>query len=233
MENEEENGAEEGEVEGESEGEEEQFDAPVIFSAVQVVNRFHEVFATHTLFPSERVASIAELFLEEAVIASLKKPSNVYLKGRAAIGDSFLKTAAAPVTISKRVFLDLDVLGAAQLGSPSSAGISFCFDLHRAGMAPGLGDKAKDTLLLYRCVNAQLTSVWGMVDADKLASNSDLSAAQVLTSAAWSNYVWPIVARDVVAEDGEQGEALFDDLSDQQKARLAVFHNYDHMETWG
>jgi hypothetical protein len=74
-------------------------------TAVQVVNRFHDVYAQDTLFQSDRLKNIAQLFTADAAICSLKTGA-VYLNGREAIYDSFAKTTAAPTTISKRIYFE-------------------------------------------------------------------------------------------------------------------------------
>lgn len=133
-------------------------------TAVQVVNRFHEVYAKDTLFQQDRITAIAELFAEDARISSLKTDSQ-YLAGRAAIGESFQKTAASPVEVSKRIYIEPSAASA----SSSSASCSYLLDLHRAGSAPGLGDKLKDAALLYRVQGSCITAIWG---AALLASKS-------------------------------------------------------------
>jgi hypothetical protein len=72
---------------------------------VQVVNRFHDVYAQDTLFQSDRLKNIAQLFTADAAICSLKTGA-VYLNGREAIYDSFAKTTAARTTISKRIYFE-------------------------------------------------------------------------------------------------------------------------------
>jgi hypothetical protein len=208
---------------------------------VQVINRFHEVFAHDTLFQSQRLGDIAQLFSPGAVIASLKTCA-VHLTGVEAIKESFAKTTAAKVTISKRVYferaapttLDADVPVAGGDGQdgedgeeveapPRSAGggggapVTFCLDFHRPGTAPGLGDKAKHTVLLYRCQAAHISHIYGMVDHEQLSAPEDMEKSQVLKSKVWA-LVRPIVLRDWEKLD-EEGEAHF--------------HNYDRMEVWG
>lgn len=184
--------------------------ASICVTAIQVVNRFHEVYSTDTLFAQDRITSLCALLAPSSSIRSLKTGTE-YLAGPAAIGESFNKTLAAPVAVSKRVYIeptgqDLDGTGS----------VSYVMDLHRAGTAPGLGDKAKDTVLFYRVKGAEIMSIWGTVDSEKLAADSDLSKDRLLGSKAWK-----LVSQIVVKERGSLDEAG------------VHYHNYDHMEVWG
>jgi len=179
---------------------------------VQVVNRFHEVYARDTLFQQDRINAIAELFAEDAVISSLKSGS-VYLSGRAAIAESFLKTAASPVEVSKRIFVE----PCAPSSSSSSPSFSYLLDLHRAGSAPGLGDKLKDAALLYRVQGPLITAIWGAAESERLAQDPQLSRELLLASKTWRQ------AGDVIRRERPL----------DAEASQAHYHNYDQMETWG
>lgn len=199
-------------------------------TAVQVVNRFHEVFSTDTLFPSERLKNIEQLLAARASIASLKTGS-VHLSGQEAIRESFAKTSATPCVISKRMYIEQEApedahsaaaTGPAEDGEESEVSqpasrVTFCLDFHRPGTAPGLGDRAKHTVLLYRCQAAHLTQIWGMVDHEQLSAPEDLEMCQVTSSKVWA-LVKAMVLRDLPSFD---------------ESRDAHFHNYDKMEVWG
>jgi hypothetical protein len=208
-------------------------------TAVQVINRFHEVFAHDTLFQSKRLGDIAQLFAPGAVVASLKTGA-VHLTGSEAIKESFAKTTAAPVTISKRVYFERTptaiAAGEASTGGGSgnageegeevesphavathSVPVTYCLDFHRPGTAPGLGDKAKHTVLLYRCQAAHISHIYGMVDHEQLSAPEDMEKSQVLKSKVWA-LVRPIVLKD------------WEELDEKSEAH---FHNYDRMEVWG
>jgi hypothetical protein len=122
-------------------------------TAVQVVNRFHELYAAKTTSPSTRLESLNEIFEENAVISSLKNVNNIYLSSRRAIVDSFAKTTAQEVTVSKRMFVNMDDDNDNAEGNCTKSAespITFVLDFHRACTAPGLGDQAKATILLYQ-----------------------------------------------------------------------------------
>jgi hypothetical protein len=179
---------------------------PIHVTAIQVVNRFHEVYSTDTLFAKDRIASLCELLAPSSSIRSLKTDAE-YLAGPAAIGESFNKTLAAPVSVSKRVYIE---------PTEEQGSVSYVVDLHRAGTAPGLGDKAKDTVLLYRVKDAEILSIWGTADSEKLAADADLSKERLLTSKAWK-----MVSQIISKERSSVDEAGLH------------YHNYDRMEVWG
>eukprot|EP01038_Epipyxis_sp_PR26KG_P015836 gene15836-21457_t len=176
---------------------------PFRITAVQIINRFHEVFQSNPLFISNRLNDIESLFEENSFIASLKNGSN-YISGRTAVRDSFLKTTSSEVTISKRIFVD------------NNGPITFCFDLHRSGTSPGLGDRTKDTVLLYKCCDSHIQGIWGTADQEKLASNTELSKSELLSSKLWKYALQYI-------------HSVMPDLNDE----IIHYHNYDHMEVWG
>jgi len=185
-------------------------------TAVQVVNRFHEVYAKDTLFQQDRINAIAELFAEDARISSLKTGSQ-YLAGRAAIAESFQKTAASPVEVSKRIFVEPSTASSTIASSSSSTSCSYLLDLHRAGSAPGLGDKLKDAALLYRVQGPFITAIWGAADSERLAQDLQLSRELLLASRSWR------LAADLIRREQPLDE----------RASQAHYHNYDQMETWG
>ena len=190
-------------------------------TAIQVVNRFHDVYATDTLFAKDRIAALSDLFAATATIRSLKTDAE-YLSGRESIGASFNKTMAAPVTVSKRVYIEplddglRDASSSSSANTPSTSSISFVMDLHKAGTAPGLGDRAKDNVLLYRVHDAEINRIWGSADTEKLAADEDLSKEKLLCSKAWK------LVSNLIRK-----ERSLDEEKD------AHYHNYDRMETWG
>ncbi len=201
-------------------------------TAVQVINRFHEVFAHETLFPSERLNAIGQVFSPEAAIASLKS-GVVHITGQMAVQESFAKTTATQPSISKRIYVEYSGEEGSAKDNTTSAGgdveagevtyhsnapkVTFCLDFHRPATAPGLGDRSKHTVLLYRCVNAAITHIWGMVDHEQLSQPEDLEKSNIMKSKVWA-CVKPIVMKDLLSFD---------------ESRDAHFHNYDRMEVWG
>eukprot|EP01032_Pedospumella_encystans_P012562 gene12562-14528_t len=196
-------------------------------TAVQVINRFHEVFAHDTLFPSERLNAIGQVFAPDAVIASLKS-GVVHITGQVAMQESFAKTAATQPGISKRIYIEYSdeestcgASGDVEAGEvTSNAGapkVTFCLDFHRPATAPGLGDRSKHTVLLYRCANAVITHIWGMVDHEQLSQPEEIEKSNIMKSKVWA-CVKPIVTKDLLSFD---------------ESRDAHFHNYDRMEVWG
>eukprot|EP01032_Pedospumella_encystans_P014208 gene14208-16335_t len=196
-------------------------------TAVQVIKRFHEVFAHDTLFPSERLNTIGQVFAPDAVIASLKS-GVVYITGQVAVQESFARTAATQPGISKRIYIEYSgeesttsTSSAVEVGEVTSntgaPKVTFCLDFHRPSTAPGLGDRSKHTVLLYRCANAVITHIWGMVDHEQLSQPEELEKGNIMKSKVWA-CVKPIVTKDLLNFD---------------ESRDAHFHNYDRMEVWG
>lgn len=192
-------------------------------TAVQVINRFHEVFSQDKLSSSQRLSQIGQVFSPGAVIASLKS-GVVHITGKTGVEDSFAKTTASVPAISKRIYVEhapdntesaTDTFTAP--AAPISPKITFCLDFHRPGTAPGLGDRAKHTVLLYRCASAQITHIWGMVDHEQLSQPEELEQSVIMKSKAWA-LAKPLVVKDIGG---------FDEVRD------AHFHNYDRMEVWG
>lgn len=177
-------------------------------TAVQVLNRFHEVYSRDTLFSADRVQSISELFSDSASICSLKSGAQ-FLTGRTAIAESFAKTSPAAVAVSKRVFVE-----SSPSATTSLPRASFVFDLHRKGTSPGLGDKTKDGVLLYRVVGASIEQIWGAVDNERLAVDENLTEERLFQSKVWK-LAGEIMQREV------------------QPIGERHYHNYDHMEVWG
>jgi hypothetical protein len=183
------------------------------FTATQIVNRFLEVFASSD--SANRIASIAELFSINAVIASLKN-GNVLIEGQRAICASFESALPRTATVSKRVYVEAP----AAVTSTHRKEVSFCLDLHRAGLSPGLGHQSKDTALLYRCSGNLITHVYGMIDKEGLAASSVLSASSMFKSDAWK-YAVDCILRDIPSVDRTGNSPAIH------------FHDYDNMDVWG
>ena len=174
------------------------------FNAVQLVNRFLEVFSAESV-PAERKTSlISELFADSVTVCSLKSRRPL-LSSRAALLESFQRVSFHAALASRRVFFE-----------SRAGGTSFCLDLHRPHSAPGLGDPSRDGCLLYRCEGSRITSVWGGVDKELLASLTSLSLARVRSSEVW---------RQAVAVIGEE----LGELHDSQ----VHFHDYTNIEVIG
>jgi hypothetical protein len=198
------------------------------FTAVQIVNRFLEVFALPQ--STKRILSIGELFASDAKMASLKNAQKIYLDGAEKISNSFLLAEPINATLSKRIFIDAIASGKEDSSAvakkeeersiSSSSVITFCLDFHRAGTSPGLGDVSKPTVLLYRCNSEHITSVWGMVDKEGLAnSTDDLTLERMESTAAWKLSLAHVLV----------------DMPDVLKGGTSQihFHNYDKIDVWG
>eukprot|EP01039_Chlorochromonas_danica_P005043 gene5043-5537_t len=214
-------------------------------TAIQVVNHFHEVFASST---SQRLDEIANLFLPHASIHSLKSQA-VLLNGQNAIRESFQKTKNCKVTVSKRVFIhfqphrndkDYDNLvhwlvkeeddddvnkGSNNDGSKQVRVVTYVCDLHRQGTSPGLGDRSRDTVLLYECQGALIGRIWGSVDNEHLSQEEDLTPEMFYQSKLWSQVMKIIQER--------RGGSNSTTSSSLQVERDSFYHNYDRMEVWG
>lgn len=145
------------------------------FNAVQVVNRFLEVFSDARVSPEARSALLSEVLGESIVVSSLRTRKTL-LASKSAVLDSFRRATSHAAAPSRRVFISSDTQDAS----------SFCFDMHAPGSSPGLGDPCKDTCLLYECKYSVIQAVWGCVDKDLLASLSTLTLARVQRSELWA-----------------------------------------------
>eukprot|EP01035_Chromulina_nebulosa_P019283 gene19283-25142_t len=175
-------------------------------SAIQIVNRFLEVYSNNKISSTNRLNEIMELFDKTCVIYSLKT-SKVLLNNIETIKQSFSNTKPTSCIVSKRVFIE----------SQFEKSITYSLDFHIPGNTPGLGDPAKDTILLYKCIRNKIVNIWGYVDSLKMASNKALTKRNVLESK-----VWPLV-KGIVSNDFQ--------LLDEDNC--CHFHDYDDIETWG
>jgi hypothetical protein len=173
------------------------------FTAIQVVNRLQEVFASKSKM---RLEFIMETFAADAIISSMKT-GKVLVSGNAAIEDKFRQTNCMPAKCERRLYVEL-----------GGGRVSFALDLHAPHSVPGLGDPSKHTALLYRCEGSRLTHVWGVVDPDALAAREDpkLDKAALLASTVWE---W---AREIVRKEAPE----FTEQSEMH------FHDYTDIELW-
>ena len=149
------------------------------FNAVQVVNRFLEVFAKTSKF---RLDEIEETFAETAVISSLKNGKEL-ISGKAKIRQSFTLSVSHECSATRRIFIEC------------GNGASFAFDLHKIEASPGLGDPKKETVLLYRVSDSVITNVWGCVDKKNMASAAVLTLDDIVASEMWP-LILPLVQKD-------------------------------------
>lgn len=178
----------------------------VVMTAIQVVNRLLEVFEDVKSSSSKRIDNITELFSDDARISSLKS-GKVFVTGTREIRESFGKTFPCLAEASKRAFVDLE-----------KDQITFCFDCHGPATSPGLGDRSKDTVLLYKCAEGKIVQVWGMADSEKLGSRPSLTKEAFLASEAWK------LALAIITSNSGLSTLSSEDIH---------FHNYSKIETWG
>ena len=150
------------------------------FNAVQVVNRFLEVFSKTSKF---RLDEIEETYGESAVVCNLKN-GKVLLSGKSRIRLSFSHSIPHECSATRRIFIEC------------SNGASFAFDFHKVGQSPGLGDPNKETVLLYRVFDSVITNVWGCVDKKNMASTTSLSLNHIISSE-----LWPMAMSIVLLDD--------------------------------
>lgn len=182
--------------------------SPLKITAIQVINHFHDIYSNKSISSDRRMKELDTLFSSTAKIMSLKT-SSAYLSSKEQILSSFTKTNPTVVTVSKRIYIEKD-----------GQDMTFCLDLHRAATSPGLGDGRKENVLLYACEASKIIDVWGMVDSEHLAADTELTMEQVVTSK-----FWPFVSQ-IVQSKWKGGEEL-------DVTKLVHYHNYDHMEVWG
>lgn len=196
----------------------------------------------------KRLDLIACLFIDTAAVLSLRN-GKVMLASKSAIRDSFARTSPEDCRCSYRIVVNIpenhsrdnvdrssaaedrtpDVEG--QVAVAASGDISYCLDFHAPNSSPGLGDRSKDTALLYRCVGSLLTHIWGAVDPEKLSSLAATSAADTsdrsksrglfMNSKCWA-WACAMIQLDYPS---------FPELS--QKEGVVIFHDYNAVEVWG
>jgi hypothetical protein len=170
------------------------------------------------------------------------KSGKVMLSGKSSIRSSFTRTSPEESRCSHRVVLNIpqdtvssDAYASNEGGSDSTVGasnrsVSYCLDFHPPFTSPGLGDRTKDTALLYRCVGSLLTHIWGAVDPDKFSStwskqstSATVSASKeaVLETKCWT---W---AAAVVSKEFPSFPLLVED------SEVVIFHDYNTIESWG
>ena len=202
---------------------------PFTFSAIQIVNRFLEVFASPTATPAQRLDSIIDLFDEQAVIASLKTEKPL-LTGIEAIRTSFAKTTATTgIECSRRLYIpykptpnttntSIGPVTGTGTGTGIDSKYSYTLDFHTPGSSPGLGDPNKDTVLLYQCNEntSKIVHIWGTVDTDILASKVVVSENDVYKCNVWK---WVLLVLQKQEPEVEIG------------TREMYFHDYTNIET--
>jgi hypothetical protein len=198
----------------------------------------------------KRLDLIAQLFSESAAVLSLKSGKEM-LSGKKAIRNSFARTLPEEAKCCYRIVVNVKPEGndekegkeeiEAEKGNEDKEGtVSYCLDFHAPKTSPGLGDRTKDTALLYRCQNQLLTHIWGAVDPDKLSSNPnpnqkssgnsnnpnsnsvEMSIVTILKSKCWG---W---AELLIRKDFP----LFSNSVDGDDNDL-IFQDYNNIESWG
>jgi len=174
---------------------------------VQIVNRFIELYSDRTIEHQVRSDLISNLFDKNSKICSLKT-SKELIVGSDAIRSSFASTLALPAEVAKRMFIE-----------PPRSGYkwSYCLDCYAVGATPGLGDRSKEGVVLYKCNDeAHIAEVYGMPDKESLASRKAMTKADFISSNAW------MLARNVIEKE-------IGSIDDER----CHFHDYSQMETWG
>lgn len=193
----------------------------------------------------KRLDLIADLFVDSAAVLSLRN-GKVMLASKSAIRDSFARTSPDDCRCSYRIVVSIPENSSranvdrsssevhptdVEEGVAESEDISYCLDFHAPNSSPGLGDRSKDTALLYRCVGSLLTHIWGAVDPEKLSSitasshagpsNHSTSRDIFMKSKCWA---W---ASAMIQLD----YPLFPELT--QTDGVIIFHDYNTVEVWG
>jgi hypothetical protein len=149
----------------------------ISFNAVQLVNRFLEVFSEQHMPIDIRESLLSDVFNDDLCVCSLKT-SKILMATKAALLASFGKTKFHTASSARRLVLTFPQ-------DSAYAPVSYCFDLHTPLTSPGLGDPSKDSALLYRCEHSKLTHIWGGVDKELLASLETLTLARIQDSEVW------------------------------------------------
>jgi hypothetical protein len=191
----------------------------------------------------KRLDLIACLFVESAAVLSLRN-GKVMLASKNAIRDSFARTSPEDCRCSYRIVVNIPENSNRTNIDGSSAverhvggrvavpeDISYCLDFHAPNSSPGLGDRSKDTALLYRCVGSLLTHIWGAVDPEKLStvtasSGTDPSSRSTARDIFMKSKCWTWASAMIQLD-----YPSFPELS--QNEGVVIFHDYDSLEVWG
>jgi hypothetical protein len=206
-------------------------------TAVQVINRFHEVYSTAS---KRRLVDMRELFDQNMIITAFspKYAPKVFLQGGDAILGAYLKTQPTPVAVSKRVYIELPGSWRQQLHGNTNVSseersqteVTFVCDFHRRGTMPALGDGHEGHILLYQVRAARIVHIWGMSDAGHLAEPEEASFEDIQRSDAWQHVrsaVLNSASSYASFVRGGEGDAT------RLESLCCHFHNYDRMEVWG
>jgi hypothetical protein len=229
------------------------------FSATQVANRFLEIYSgigleiskarksgmmkdadevsdelTNVNLKEKRLDLIACLFVDRAAVLSLRN-GKVMLASKSAIRESFARTSPEDCRCSYRIVVNIPENSNRTNIDGSSAAvhedISYCLDFHAPNSSPGLGDRSKDTALLYRCVGSFLTHIWGAVDPEKLSSvtassDTDPSSRSRARDVFMKSKCWAWASAMIQLD-----YPSFPELS--QNEGVVIFHDYNTVEVWG
>jgi hypothetical protein len=138
--------------------EEEEEESFFNFSAIQIVNRFQEMYSSN-MKGSIRLNEITSLFSDNCIISTLKTGKEL-ISGREKIKKSFSVTVPDISNCMIRLFIEIKI---------NDTVISYCIDYHNQNTTP-LGDRSKPTVILYRCQDSMFTNIWGSADPDHLAN---------------------------------------------------------------
>jgi hypothetical protein len=201
---------------------------------------------TNVNLSEKRLDLIACLFVDSAAVLSLRN-GKVMLASKSAIRESFARTSPEDCRCSYRIVVDIpensnrtniDGSSAVELHPPDVEGrlavpedISYCLDFHAPNSSPGLGDRSKDTALLYRCVGSLLTHIWGAVDPEKLSSvtassDTDPSSRSRARDIFMKSKCWAWASAMIQLD-----YPSFPELS--QNEGVVIFHDYNTVEVWG
>lgn len=128
------------------------------FSAIQIVNRFQEMYSSN-IKGSIRLNEIISLFSDNCIISTLKTGKELII-GREKIKKNFSLSVADMCNCMIRLFIENE-----------TNDVSYCIDYHNQNTTP-IGDRSKPTVLLYRCQDSVFTNIWGSVDPDHLTNGN-------------------------------------------------------------
>ena len=127
----------------------------------------------------------------------------------------------------------------------NGGGVSYCLDFYGPNMSPGLGDRKKDTALLYRCVGSLLTHIWGAVDPDKLSSSfteNEVKNSQIVNSTNSTRHMKKITKNivlnskcwswaEIIIKNDFPSLPVCSENNSNNSEHL-IFHDYNNIESW-
>lgn len=190
-----------------------------IMTAIQIINRFQDIYSTTSLNTIQREELFHQILHPRCHVRHLRNDGKVYFTSSEDILRAYRTVTSQPVIVSKRIYL--------QYTTSPDEHATWCLDFHRPNTSPGLGDNDDCQILLYQCSrDEQIMTIWGCTDIAHWSENTELTIQDVIGKHSTHPEIWQGVEK--IVKQVWKVPASITSL-----ASFAHYHNYDHMEVWG